>query len=90
MSALLCRFYEPTRGTIRVDGVNIADLDAREWRQRVTASYQDYMRLEGLLRESVGVGDLPRIDEVTAIDRAIARAEATAVVGALRRETRRS
>jgi ATP-binding cassette, subfamily B, bacterial len=80
---LLCRFYEPTRGTIRLDGANIADLDVDEWRTRVTASFQDYLRLEGLLRESVGVGDLPRLDDMGAISRAITRAEAASVAAAL-------
>ncbi len=71
---LLCRFYEPTAGTISVDGINLADIDVEAWRVRLAAGFQDFARLELLAREAVGVGDLPLIDDVAAIQDALDRA----------------
>ncbi len=71
---LLCRFHEPTAGTIRVDGVDLADIDVETWRARLAAGFQDFARLELLVREAVGVGDLPLLDDVVAVETALDRA----------------
>ncbi len=55
---LLCRFYEPTRGTITVDGVDLRRFDVGDWRRRLSGGFQDFARIEFLLRESVGLGDV--------------------------------
>ncbi|HJV09582.1 MAG TPA: ABC transporter ATP-binding protein, partial [Acidimicrobiales bacterium] len=71
---LLCRFYAPTSGTIDVDGVDLQALDVEAWRAQLAGGFQDFARLELLLRESVGVGDLPRIDDAGAVGDALDRA----------------
>ncbi|CAN5466689.1 ABC transporter ATP-binding protein [soil metagenome] len=53
LAKLLCRLYDPTSGTIEVDGIALADLDLASWRSRVTAVFQDYLRLELALRDNV-------------------------------------
>lgn len=73
---LLCRLYEPTTGMVLVDGVDLSRFDVDEWRARVSAGFQDFVRLELMARETVGVGDLPFIDEEGAVSAALARAEA--------------
>lgn len=74
---LLCRYYDPTTGRITVDGRALTDFEPRAWRTRLTASFQDFLRLEAIVRESVGVGHLPQMgrDErvLDAIDRGTAR-----------------
>jgi ATP-binding cassette subfamily B protein len=50
---LLMRDYEPTGGTILVDGVPLADLDPVLWRTRVAAMAQDFLRLPLSARENV-------------------------------------
>lgn len=55
---LLCRFYEPTGGSIAVDGIDLRRFGVEEWRRRISGGFQDFARIEFLLRESVGVGDL--------------------------------
>jgi ATP-binding cassette subfamily B protein len=71
---LLCRLYSPTAGRILVDGVDLAAIDPRRWRQRVAGSFQDFFPFEHTAAESIGVGDLPRIDDPVALDAAVARA----------------
>lgn len=77
---LLCRFYQPTSGTIEIDGVDLARFPLAEWRQRIAAGFQDFVRFEFVARETVGVGDLPRIDSTPAVTAALGRARAGDVV----------
>jgi ATP-binding cassette subfamily B protein len=80
---LLCRFYAPTAGTITVDGVDLQTIDVEAWRQRMAGAFQDFARLELLLRESVGVGDLPRIENRPAVAAALARTEGADIAAGL-------
>ncbi|MGW5363329.1 ABC transporter ATP-binding protein [Actinopolymorpha pittospori] len=77
---LLCRMYEPTEGRILVDGVDIADIDVKAWRLRLSAAFQDFARLELTAQHTVGVGDLPEINNPTAVQNALDRAGATDVL----------
>ena len=55
LAKLLCRLYDPQGGAIEVDGIDLRDLDVDEWRQRVTAVFQDFVRYELPLRDNVTV-----------------------------------
>ena len=56
LAKLLCRFYDPTAGVVAADGVDLRELRPRDWRERVTAVFQDYVRFELPLRENVAAG----------------------------------
>jgi ATP-binding cassette, subfamily B, bacterial len=59
IAKLLCRLYDPQSGAIEVDGVDLRALDLRSWRSRVTAVFQDFMRLELPLRDNVAPAGAP-------------------------------
>ena len=80
---LLCGFYQPVRGEILVDGVDLRRMPLDRWRARIAAGFQDFVRFELLAREAVGVGDLPRITSGPAVSAALERAQATDVVDRL-------
>lgn len=80
---LLCRLYEPTAGTVAVDGVDLRRFDVVDWRERISAGFQDYCHYEVLVREAVGVGDVARVDDDDAIHTGLARAGAAGLVDAL-------
>jgi ATP-binding cassette subfamily B protein len=80
---LLCKLYEPTAGQILVDGTPLSRLHADEWRSRLAGAFQDFFRLELITRHSVGVGDLPRLDDEPAVGAAVDRAGAGDVVDRL-------
>ena len=80
---LMCRFYDPTSGAISVDGTDLRRIEVDEWRQRLSGGFQDFARLELLVRESVGVGDLPRIARDAAVSGALERAAASDVLTGL-------
>ena len=80
---LLSRFYDPTEGVIEVDGIDLRRIPVDEWRLRMAAGFQDFAKLELLARETVGVGDLPWIDDAEVVDGALGRASARDVVSDL-------
>src|SRR5207302_919452 len=43
---LLSRFYDPTAGTITVDGADLSRMSAVEWRARLAGAFQDFFRFE--------------------------------------------
>jgi ABC-type multidrug transport system fused ATPase/permease subunit len=62
LAKLLCRLYDPQGGAIEADEVDLRAFDIGSWRSRVTAVFQDFMRLERPLRENVAPSGAP--DEV--------------------------
>lgn len=55
---LLCRFYDPTKGGIYWDGIDIRDLDPASLRARISAVFQDFMEYDMTAAENIGIGDL--------------------------------
>jgi ATP-binding cassette subfamily B protein len=73
---LLTGMYRPTSGRITVDGQDLAGISPQQWRLATTGAFQDFVRFSMPLGDSVGVGDLPRIDDREAVLSAIRRAGA--------------
>src|SRR6184192_1393100 len=80
---LLCRLYQTTGGRILVDGVELARMPPDAWRSRLSGAFQDFCRFEFRVRHTVGVGDLPRLDDHPAVVAAVDRAGAADVVAQL-------
>lgn len=55
---LLCRMYDPERGAILWDGVDLRDMRPDELRHRIGAVFQDYMAYDLTARENIALGDL--------------------------------
>jgi ATP-binding cassette subfamily B protein len=74
---LLAKLYTPTSGRILIDEADLARIEAGPWRQRLSGAFQDFFRFEFRAGQTIGIGDLPRMDAetalVTAMDRAGAR-----------------
>ena len=56
---------------------------ADAWRARLAGAFQDFFRFELRARHSVGVGDVPRLDDAPAVAAAVERAGADDVVAQL-------
>jgi ATP-binding cassette, subfamily B, bacterial len=59
LAKLLCRLYDPQSGAIEIDGRDLRDFDLASWRSRVTAVFQDFIRLELPLRDNVAPAGAP-------------------------------
>src|SRR5438094_661978 len=77
---LLCRLYQPTKGRILVDGAELARMPPATWRSRLAGAFQDFFRFAFRVRHTVGVGDLPRLDDRPAVAAAVERGGARDVV----------
>jgi ATP-binding cassette, subfamily B, bacterial len=62
LAKLLCRLYDPDRGAIEIDGVDLREIDLDAWRTRVAAVFQDFIRFELPLRDNVAPAGAP--DEI--------------------------
>ena len=77
---LMAKMYEPTAGRILIDDVPLTRITAESWRTKMAGAFQDFFRFELRARHSVGVGDVPRLDDESAVMTAVARAGATEVI----------
>jgi len=80
---LLAKMYEPTHGSIYVDDVPLARMRAGDWRTRLAGAFQDFFRFEFIARHSIGLGDVPHMDDEPAVIGAVERAGAHDVVDRL-------
>src|SRR5579863_5370403 len=80
---LLAKMYEPSSGAIYVDDTPLERLPAGEWRARLAGAFQDFFRFEFRARHTVGLGDVPRLDDEPAVTAAVDRAGAGDVVARL-------
>lgn len=80
---LLLGMHDLDSGTIEVDGTALVELDLAAWRERCAGAFQDHARLEYTAQESIGLGDLPAVDDPAAASRALEQAAATDVMAAL-------
>lgn len=53
---LLARLYEPTGGSILLDGVDLRDYDVELLRKEIGVIFQDYMRYDMRVLENIGFG----------------------------------
>ncbi|TCC05359.1 ABC transporter ATP-binding protein [Kribbella soli] len=55
---LLTGMYRPASGAVLVDGVDLATMNLEEYRQKVSAGFQDFVRYQLTVGEAVAVGGL--------------------------------
>jgi ATP-binding cassette, subfamily B, bacterial len=80
---LLARLYDPTRGAILLDGVDLREYDVEDLRKEVGVIFQDYMRYDMLARENIGFGDVGQMGDRDRIERAAEKSLASEVIGRL-------
>ena len=55
---LLTRLYQPTRGRILLDGLDLQEWNETALRQRIGVIFQDFARYQMLVGENIGAGDV--------------------------------
>ncbi len=80
---LLAKMYTPTRGRILIDSTDLARISAVDWRTRLAGAFQDFFRFEFRARQTIGIGDLPRLEDEAAVVTAVSRAGADDVIARL-------
>lgn len=80
---LLGRLYDPTEGTILIDGRDIKEYDPRDLRREFSVMLQDFATYQFSAGENIGVGDVDRFGDEAAIAKAATRSGADDVIGKL-------
>jgi ATP-binding cassette subfamily B protein len=73
---LLTGLYRPTFGQILLDGTPLTSIAPRAWAAASCGVFQDFARFEFPAYQTVGVGDLPHIEDRAAVEAAVTRAGA--------------
>ena len=60
---LLTRLYEPSSGSIRLEGRDLREFSVEALQQRIGVIFQDFVRYQMLAGENVGVGDVLAIGD---------------------------
>jgi ATP-binding cassette, subfamily B, bacterial len=64
---LLCRFYDPDRGYITWDGVDLRAMDIVLLRKRISAVFQDFGTYDLTASENIALGAVERLNDQEAI-----------------------
>jgi ATP-binding cassette subfamily B protein len=75
--------YDPTRGGIRVDGVDLRELDPLQWRREIGVTFQDYAHYALTAWENIWLGDVEAQPDPERIAQAGRRSGADAFIGRL-------
>jgi ATP-binding cassette, subfamily B, bacterial len=72
LQKLLCRFYDPQKGQITIDGIDIRQLSINELRRLITVLFQWPVPYQATAAENIALGDLsadPAMPEIEAAAR---------------------
>jgi len=67
---LILRFYEPTKGKILLDGIDIRDFNKVEYQKLFGVIFQDYVKYDFTAGENIAVGKIEAIDDIDRIKKA--------------------
>lgn len=77
---LLARFYDPTDGTILLDGRDLRSYDLADLRRQIGVIFQDFTRYDLTAKENIGFGQVEHLDEIDRIMQAADKGGAVPVV----------
>jgi len=77
---LLCRLYDPDKGTVSVDGIDLKAADPEDWRKHTAVFFQDFVRYQFTVGENIWVGDVTQPRHTSDIGKAAHKAAANPLV----------
>jgi ATP-binding cassette subfamily B protein len=80
---LMTRLYDPTRGRILLDGVDLRDYDLADLCSQIGVIFQDFMRYEMIASENIGVGRIEFVSDTQKIRSAAEKSLADGVIARL-------
>jgi ATP-binding cassette subfamily B protein len=80
---LLCRFYDPQKGRITLDGIDIRELSIKDLRRMITVLFQLPVTYQTTAAENIAFGDLSSALAMSEIESAARRAGAHEIIARL-------
>jgi ATP-binding cassette subfamily B protein len=81
---LLCRLYDPSAGTVSLDGVDLRRFDTLDLRRQMSVIFQDFAQYQLTARENIRLGNVELKETDPAIESAARAAGAHDVITGLR------
>lgn len=81
---LITRLYDPSEGTIFLDGVDLRDYDLTALHRAIGVIFQDFVRYDFVFRENIGVGEIDAVENHDRIEAAARRSLAADITGRLK------
>ncbi len=76
LAKLLCRFYDPDKGRIMINGHDLKEIDLESWYHQLGAIFQDYARYHFIVKEAIAVGRTGVVSSVQKVKAAARASEA--------------
>ena len=80
MIKLLSRLYDPSEGTILIDGIDIRELKPMELQKRIGVIFQDFVRYHLPVSENIGFGQIDALDDKERIIESARKSGADSVI----------
>jgi ATP-binding cassette, subfamily B, bacterial len=77
---LLTGLYEPTEGSVLIEGRRLQEYDPEEVRKRMSVLLQDYVNYQLTARENIGLGEPRHLEDMPQIESAARRSEAAPII----------
>ena len=80
---LLTRLYDPSRGRVTLDGVDLREYDVASVRSQIGVTFQDFVQFHATANDNIGYGNLPLKDERSLVESAARRSGAAETIDGL-------
>ncbi|HUQ95874.1 MAG TPA: ABC transporter ATP-binding protein [Bryobacteraceae bacterium] len=80
---LLARLYDPTDGSILLDGVDLREYNIEDLRKEIGVIFQDYMRYDMLVKDNIGLGRIEELSDQHRIEQAARKSLAEPLIATL-------
>jgi len=80
---LLSRLYDPSAGTITVDGIDLKSVDPAAWRKQISVIFQDYAHYALKVWENIWLGNIEAPPDMSAITDAARHSGAASFIESL-------
>ena len=64
---LLTRLYDPTEGSVLIDGVDLREYDLKQVRENISVVFQDFSRYDLSASLNIGLGNVSHVDDLSQI-----------------------
>ena len=85
VTKLLTRLYDPTAGSVLLDGVDLREYDLEDWWSQIGVIFQDFVRYEMTAGANIAVGHIDRDFDLAEIQAAARKSHAESVIRKLPR-----
>jgi len=80
---LLARLYDPTSGSILLDGIDLREYDVDDLRREIGVIFQDYVRYDMKARDNIGLGRVEELFNQERIESSAQKSLASSVISGL-------